>query len=410
MAKVRTRKRGKTYSYIFEAGKTLAGKRKVVEKGGFATEDEAYDAGVDAYADWKHGNIGITSDKVTFEVFANNWLENFAKLNVSAHTFHNYTHWLNLRIIPALGNYTIQNVTPTILEKFIQKITQEGLAKETLAHYRSLIYQIFQYAIHPCQLIANNPIEYVKIPKNAPEHIIKRTIIDSKLYNEFLQEYPYGKSPYYIPTVLMYHTGMRISEALGLAWDNVDLDAGKIFVKEQLVYLPELGYHFKSPKTKTSTRTIYIDDQLISILRQWKDDQRTNELSLGDVYCAIYERNDHTVIAMSKNLPSNNFTRRYLVCTTLKGRFICYTTVKQIYRKFGINAHSFRHTHATMLIESGAPLKGVAGRLGHKHLNTTDLVYTHNTPKLQLDTLKTFADTIADKNYHADNTQTNAKL
>lgn len=407
MAKVRIRKRGKTYSYIFEAGKTLAGKRKVIEKGGFATEDEAYDAGVDAYADWKHGNIGIISDKVAFEVFAKNWLENFAKLNISAQTFHNYACWLNLRIIPTLGKYAIQDITPVLLEKFIQHLVQEGLSKGTITRYRSLIHQILKYAIYPCQLITNNPIEYVKIPKNTPEHIIKRTIIDNKLYNDFLQKYPYGKSAYYIPTILMYHTGMRIAEALGLAWENVDLDNGKIFVKEQLAYLPKVGYYFKSPKTKTSNRTIYIDEQLIAILQQWKDNQVDDERSLGDAYCFIYERSNHTVIAMSKNLPSNNLTRRYLVCTTANGKFINNHTLSKKYTAFGINAHSFRHTHATMLIESGASLKGIAGRLGHKRLDTTDLVYTHNTEKLQIETLNTFSYTIADKNRHADNPQTN---
>ena len=54
MAKVRTRKRGKTYSYIFEAGRDENGKRNVVEKGGFATQDEAYDAGVAANAAWRN--------------------------------------------------------------------------------------------------------------------------------------------------------------------------------------------------------------------------------------------------------------------------------------------------------------------------------------------------------------------
>ena len=77
MAKVRTRKRGKTYSYIFEAGRDENGKRKVVEKGGFATQDEAYDASVDAYADWKHGNIGITSERITVGDFITQWLNTY---------------------------------------------------------------------------------------------------------------------------------------------------------------------------------------------------------------------------------------------------------------------------------------------------------------------------------------------
>lgn len=65
-ATIRTRKRGKTYSYSFDAGKNpTTGKRKAIEKGGYATEQEAYDAGAAAYADWKSGNIGITSERIT---------------------------------------------------------------------------------------------------------------------------------------------------------------------------------------------------------------------------------------------------------------------------------------------------------------------------------------------------------
>ena len=64
-ATIRTRKRGKTYSYSFDAGKNpVTGRRKMIEKGGYATEQEAYDAGVAAYADWKSGNIGITSERI----------------------------------------------------------------------------------------------------------------------------------------------------------------------------------------------------------------------------------------------------------------------------------------------------------------------------------------------------------
>lgn len=59
LSKVRTRKRGNSYSYIFEAGKKEDGKRKVIEHGGFSSPDDAYNAGVSAYNDWKHGNIGI---------------------------------------------------------------------------------------------------------------------------------------------------------------------------------------------------------------------------------------------------------------------------------------------------------------------------------------------------------------
>ena len=69
-------------------------------------------------------------------------------------------------------------------------------------------------------------------------------------------------------------------------------------------------------------------------------------------------------------------------------------TLMQTLNKYDLNAHSFRHTHATMLIEAGASLKGVAGRLGHKRVEMTDEVYTHNTQKIQQDTEKAFEKTL----------------
>ena len=90
MSQVRTRKRGKTFSYIFEAGKKADGKRKVVEKGGFATKKQAYDAGVAAYNDWKHGNIGITSENISVRDFMQNWFENVLTPTVKNHSLQGY--------------------------------------------------------------------------------------------------------------------------------------------------------------------------------------------------------------------------------------------------------------------------------------------------------------------------------
>ena len=90
MATVRTRKRGKTWSYAFEAGRTDDGRRKVVERGGFSSRDEAYEAGVKAFTDWKHGSIGITSERVTLKVFLENWLTNVCTTNVKPSTLLSY--------------------------------------------------------------------------------------------------------------------------------------------------------------------------------------------------------------------------------------------------------------------------------------------------------------------------------
>ena len=100
MTQVMTRKRGKTFSYIFEAGKTADGRRKVVEKDGFATKAEVYKAGVAAYNNFLNGNTGITSESITLKDFMTAWLDNVVALNVKANTMQKYQSLFKNQIVP----------------------------------------------------------------------------------------------------------------------------------------------------------------------------------------------------------------------------------------------------------------------------------------------------------------------
>ena len=82
------------------------------EKGGFATEDEAYEAGIQAYAAWKSGNIGITSEKVKLRDYLTSWLENVVRPNVKHMTYINYTNTVTSRIVPYLGEVYVQELRP----------------------------------------------------------------------------------------------------------------------------------------------------------------------------------------------------------------------------------------------------------------------------------------------------------
>ena len=143
--KVRTRKRGKTWSYIFEAGQ-VNGKRKVVEKGGFATEKDAYNAGVEKYTDFMHGNIGITSEAITLKDFMTNWLKNVVALNVRPSTMQTYQSHFQKQICPHLGELKIQELTPAVLDEWLRKLQKNGLSLNTLKHTHTLIFQTLNYA------------------------------------------------------------------------------------------------------------------------------------------------------------------------------------------------------------------------------------------------------------------------
>ena len=132
MSQVRTRKRGKTYSYIFEAGK-INGRRKVVEKGGFPIKAAAYKAGVEAYTGWLHGNIRITSESITLKDFMTKWLNNVVTNNVKPTSMQTYLSHFKNQLAPYLGEVKVQELTPAMPDEWLRKLQKAGLAFNTIS-------------------------------------------------------------------------------------------------------------------------------------------------------------------------------------------------------------------------------------------------------------------------------------
>ena len=348
--KIRIRKRGNTYSYSFDISKNP---RRMKEKGGFATEDEAFDAGVAAYADWKNGNIGITSEKVKLRDYLAAWLQTVVRPNVKLSTYQNYKNSIVLRTIPYLGDIYVQDLRPRNVDEWMTKLAKKGLSHGTIGQSKTILSIALKYAVYPAELITANPTTGLSIPRCAPRKVIRRTIITPEQFASIPEE-----TVYYPLIKILYHTGMRISEALGITWDDVDLATGAISVVRQR----QKGGYFETPKTDTSARTFYADDTLLSYLRTLRASQKKEELRLGKAYQVVYEdvKHDRALVVLPKLLPHPEYyERRTLICIRLCGIPFRHGPVTSALRRLQLNAHSFRHTHATKLIEAGAKCRFV---------------------------------------------------
>ena len=289
----RFRKRGKTFSYIFEAGK-IDGKRKVVEKGGFETKAAAYKAGVTAYNDFLHGNIGITSESITLKDFMTSWIENVVAANVKPTTIQLYKSLTANQIRPHLGEVKVQELTPAMLDKWIRGLQKKGLSHNTLRRAHALIHHALKYAVYPAQLIHSNPADYIQVPKNAPRNIIERHIISPEQFKLYLKNIPLRR-----------------------------------------------GYYFTTLKTESSKRYILIDDFLLGEMRRWQVQQIEDENRLGDSYVYIYRESDGHILRQSKFLSVPNVEKVAMVCTRNNGILILKEQFIRRLKSEGLNAHSF---------------------------------------------------------------------
>ncbi|MBR3624706.1 MAG: tyrosine-type recombinase/integrase [Selenomonadaceae bacterium] len=386
MRTVSTRKRGKTWYYSFECTDGISKKRKRVEKGGFETKKEAFEEGTKALAKYFYGDISILNSKVKFGDFLQEWLR-IKSTSVRPKTLLTYQAMVKA-ISGVLGSKNLQDIRAKHIEETMIFFNSRGYSKETLKKVIYVIKQSLDYAIYPAELIQFNPAKNIKIPKNAIEKVIERKVISKSEYEEILNQCPLGHSCH-VPIVVVYHTGLRAGEVLGLTWDDVDFTNKTISVTKQIIFSGK-SYFLGPPKTKTSVRVIPIDDALLDFLRQWKNLQSENYIS-DKGYMENFTDDENRIWSITKEAKTGqNLKLQDFVCTNLKGKLVKYPTLKDFARKHGFNFHSLRHTHATFCAENGAPLKGLAGRMGHSNISITANLYTHETEKMQKETLFAF--------------------
>jgi ATP-dependent helicase/nuclease subunit A len=209
-------------------------------------------------------------------------------------------------------------------------------------------------------------MQYVSMPKyNDPKKDKDDLkVISLECFSKIINRFPQGSS-FYVPLQIAFNTGMRAAEVCGLTWDCVDLNSKTITV-EKILLKQGKEWVFGTPKTQSSNRTILIGNTLAAILKHHKKFQMENKLKYEQYYT------------------DSNF-----VCTKENGELVTTDSLKYLSRivnyelQIPFNFHSLRHTHATMLLESGGNIKEIQHRLGHSKLATTMDTYSHITNKLR---------------------------
>ena len=155
--KVRTRKRGNKWSYAFEGAK-INGKRNTIEKAGFSSEKEAYEAGLAAFQEYKTAGSVFAGSDMSVSDFMEMWLEKVAKVSVKPNTLYNYKKMIRCHIKPCLGGYALKDITPVVMDNWItERYVDKGLSYSTLDNMLKVLKVALDYAVYPGQLIRDNP-------------------------------------------------------------------------------------------------------------------------------------------------------------------------------------------------------------------------------------------------------------
>ena len=235
-------------------------------------------------------------------------------------------------------------ITPQMILKYREIIKERGVCNNTVAHYLTLLHSFFEWC-KAHKFYAEQPIVKKDIPKK--EEIEYDLLTEAEVYKVLSGEIPKNTRNAKRTRAIVFMfllTGLRVSELTHLKIGDIDFVKGNITVKG------------KGNKKRTTALSAPAREQLTAYLAEQNKTAKLNSDSL--LFC---------------NENGQPFTRQNISQTVE-----CY--VQKLTGHTGIRAHDLRHSFASLLVTSNAPIATISSVLGHSSWKTTAIYASHLRP------------------------------
>lgn len=339
--------------------------------------------------------------EMSFGEYADKWLA-YMKPEVAYSTYRGYTNIVNQKILPFFSVYKVAKIKTPLVEEFYR--TLRGNANGTIQKIANVLSGMFRTAVR-WQMIQVNPCRDAKIPKNKEEESTLKyfTPEQSLMFLKSLDMTfetvvkghqriddtgkPYVVGDYTEPRelplqlkvfyTLSLYCGFRKGETLALQWGDIDFEKKEIRIVKS-AGKSEDGVILKKPKTATSVRTVSFPDEILPLLKQYRQEYALYRFQLG----TAWKGSDNLFIQwngtlMGYSTPYQSFKRH------LK-RYNEWVRENPEAREQGfeelplIPLHGLRHSCATLLNYLNVNIIDISKILGHAKSSTTMDIYAHS--------------------------------
>jgi integrase len=366
------------YRFIREDGSTA-----VALKRGYLTRKGAGEALREQLGKVDRGTH-VAPNKVTVGEHMATWLDGLRK---EPSTVASYRKNVRLHVEPHIGALRLEQLTGTRLTKLYHQLEQSGrvdgkggLSARTVRYVHTIVHAGLGAAVRD-GLLAVNPADKADPPSAkaaASPEMHPWTVEELRV---FLDQRAQVEDELLIAWALLAATGMRRGEALALRWGDVDFDGNRISVRRSATVIKHKGAGEEiivGPPKSGRPRTVDLDPGTLATLKAHKVAQGTISLALA--------RDDTYVLA---NLDGSvrhpeRFSRKFVAALIAARKAVGEDVLTTI------RLHDLRHTHATLLLRDGVPIKVVSERLGHANAMITLGVYAHVMPGMQAEAAAKF--------------------
>ena len=311
------------------------------------------------------GRIPTVSEWMTY------WLEQVAARKVRPSTLRGYRTYVDCYIIPLLGDKRLDRLSPEHIANawaHLQSVGRPGVPdpvplSSTSAHQAHRILSRALKVAHQRGHVVRNVATMIDAPQPRDVEIEPLTKADALKVLAAV----HGRRNAARWTVALA-LGLRQGEALGLRWENVDLDAGTLAVRQALGRVKGQGLQLGPVKSRAGKRTVALPAQLVAELKAHRKAQAAERLAAGSWWQDlgfVFAREDGRPIDPKRD----------------------WEGWKALLAESGVpdaRLHAARHTAATMLLAMGVPMRTAMEILGHSRITVTSR-YQHVVDEMHRD-------------------------
>ena len=301
-------------------------------------------------------------ENIYFHEYIKEWLER-AKYRVNIVTYEGYEIEVKRYVLPYFTDHKIKlkDVNRRVLQGFFDDLIRKGrkdgkgpLSPKSLRIIKNVVYQPLKEAVKD-ELIVSNPCEHVELPKPVK--------FDASYYNSAQMKALFKAIEGDVLEPMIKITalyGLRRSEVLGIKWDSLDLESGRLMIKHTVVVVKST-VEKDNTKTKSSRRSFTLTDEALEIFEELKAAEEENRRMFGESY--------HECDYVFKWPNGTPFRPDYIT-----------SHFAYLLKKNGlppIRFHELRHSCASILLNEGFTLKDVQVYMGHADISMTADIYGH---------------------------------
>lgn len=345
------------------------GKRQQLKRRGYKTKKEALEAESAIVSERARGTF-VRPTRVTLSAFlTDEWLP-AKRSSLRASTANSYDRMIALYVAPTLGATLLADIDGAMLNALYSQLLTAGrtesrtrrgagLSPKTVRNVHGMLSKAFRDGVRWSRLV-RNPCDAADPPKGQAPEQQAWTADEIRTFTSYTSSHRWAGI-----WALIFTTGMRRGEVLGLRWSDVDLDGGTVTIRSMRIRYGTT-VQTSTPKTARGNRTIALGPAVTASMRAWRKQQTEDRLLMGEGWQNV---DDNLVVTLADGTAPNPES-----FSNLFGK---------LSKRAGLRAirfHDARHSYATAALAAGVPIKVVSQRLGHADVGVTLKVYAHVMP------------------------------